>query len=333
MLWKSLGKRTGKISIIILSRQCRFLHLCPKCYMSLLRLGKDNWARTSPTKEGLIFLALSLFVGFAAINTGNNLLYLTFGMMLSFVIASGIVSMINLSRINVELHSTGDVFALTPAKHRFMLTNDKAFIPSYSLTVEMAEKKGYLTYLPPNKPKPLDVEAFYNKRGINTVPEAILSTRFPFGFFKKWIKIDLGKDEVLVYPKLEEGRDTTSSYNEKLGDIESNRTGTGDNIRTLRQYVDGDNPKYIHWKATAKTGTHIIKEMEDNETQGVRIEFQPNENKSELEHQISRLAKTIVELIRNGYEVEFIAPDRVITPAETGHSPRPVLTYLALYDG
>ena len=68
--------------------------------MSLLRLGKDNWARTSPTKEGLIFILLSFVVGFSAINTNNNLLYLIFGVMLSLVLVSGIISMINLSRIS-----------------------------------------------------------------------------------------------------------------------------------------------------------------------------------------------------------------------------------------
>jgi uncharacterized protein (DUF58 family) len=98
--------------------------------MSLLKLGKDNWARTRPTKEGLTFIALSLFVGFAAINTGNNLLYLTFGIMMSFVAASGFLSMINLSGIEVKILPQGDVFALTPATLKFSLINGKAVIPS-----------------------------------------------------------------------------------------------------------------------------------------------------------------------------------------------------------
>ena len=71
--------------------------------MSLLRLGKDNWARTSPTREGIIFIILSVIVGFSAINTNNNLLYLIFGVMISLVVVSGIISMINLSRIDINL--------------------------------------------------------------------------------------------------------------------------------------------------------------------------------------------------------------------------------------
>ena len=105
--------------------------------MGLLRLGNDNWARTRPTKEGLVFLALSLFVGFAALNTGNNLLYLAFGMMLSFVVASGVMSMINLARIEVALKPTGDIFAHKTGRLKFALKNNKYLIPSYSLSIEL----------------------------------------------------------------------------------------------------------------------------------------------------------------------------------------------------
>ena len=44
------------------------------------------------TREGRIIVLLSVGVGFAAINTGNNLLYLLLGWLLSFIIASGILS-------------------------------------------------------------------------------------------------------------------------------------------------------------------------------------------------------------------------------------------------
>ena len=44
------------------------------------------------TREGRIIVLLSVGVGFAAINTGNNLLYLLLGWALSFIIASGVLS-------------------------------------------------------------------------------------------------------------------------------------------------------------------------------------------------------------------------------------------------
>ncbi len=299
--------------------------------MSFLKLGKDNWARTSPTKEGLTFIALSLFVGFAAINTGNNLLYLTFGIMMSFVAASGILSMINLARIEVRIDPPGDVFALTPATLKFSLTNGKSLIPSYSLNVEFDEKKAYVPYLSSKHPVTASLTYNFKVRGWNRIPEARLSTRFPFGFFRKWIRLDLGEDEILVFPKIDAIDAGHESFKEGPGDGGSEKTGFGHDLRSLREFQEGDNPRLIHWKTTAKTGRLMVREMEGEEIRGAVVEFRPERDRTRLEHQISRLASLLVELFKLGFEVEFKAPDRTFHSSRTGRSPRPLLRYLALF--
>lgn len=299
--------------------------------MSFLRLGKDNWARTRPTREGLTFIALSLFVGFAAINTGNNLLYLTFGIMMSFVVASGVLSMINLSRIDVRLRSPGDVFALTPAALGFSLTNGKSIIPSYSLNIEIDGKKAFIPYLPPGVESRASLRHVFPGRGWNRVPEAKLTTRFPFGFFTKWIRIDLGEDEVLVFPKIGPANEDTGAFNERPGDAESDKAGFGHDLRSIKEFLPGDNPRLIHWKTTARTGRLMVREMEDEEIRGAVIRFLPERDKTRLEHQISRLASLHVELLKRGYDIEFVTPDGTFTSAWSGGSPRPVLRYLALF--
>ncbi len=298
--------------------------------MRFLKLGKDNWARTRPTKEGITFLILSLFVGFAALNTGNNLLYLTFGMMLSFIAASGIISMINLSKIEVKFDLPEDVFALTPAPLRFSVKNLKTLVPSYSLTIDIEGKKSFLSHLPPKVTKTATVEFLFKSRGWNNVPEGVLFTRFPFGFFKKWIRIDLGNEEVLVYPKVEKIIIENANLKQRLGEIESDKRGFGEDLRSLRTYNDGDNPKLIHWKTSAKIGKLMLRELQDNESKRVIINFNPARSKSELERQITHTASTLLELLQRNYEVEFIAPDRRFS-VETDRLPRSVLRYLALY--
>lgn len=44
------------------------------------------------TREGKYFVALTFGIGFAAINTGNNLLYLVLGMLLALIVGSGVLS-------------------------------------------------------------------------------------------------------------------------------------------------------------------------------------------------------------------------------------------------
>jgi len=297
-----------------------------------LRLGRDNWARTRPTKEGLAFLALTLFVGFAALNTGNNLLYLTFGMMLSFIATSGVISMINLAGIEVKPVPPTALYALTPTEMKFSLTNFKFLIPSYSLTVELGGHRGYLPYLPPKRTKYVRVRVMFPGRGWNTLPDAQLHTRFPFGFFKKWIRLGLEEEEMLVYPKIERVDADPENYRADEGEIGVEKLGHGADIKSLRDYTFEDNPKLIHWKISAKAGKLVMREFEDEESRRVRLEFNPEEESSQtLEHEIVRAASTFIELINDNYEVDFVTPSRTFTYRELGRSPKPVLTYLALF--
>jgi uncharacterized protein (DUF58 family) len=300
--------------------------------MKFLRLGKDNWARTRPTKEGIVFLGLSLFVGFAALNTGNNLLYLTFGMMLSFIAVSGITSLVNLSRIEVILEPPEDVFAWAPAYIRFSVKNLKMLIPSYSLTIDIGGEKAYLSYLPSKVEKTVSIQHVFKRRGWNKMPETVLFTRFPFGFFKKWIRIDLGDGEVLVYPRVERIGIEKERIRHSFGELESDRLGFGNDLRSIRGYNEGDNPKLIHWKTSAKLGRLMLRELQDDESRKATIEFNPTRDKSELEQQISYTASLLLELMNRDYEVEFVAPDRTFSSSELSRSPRPVLRYLALYN-
>jgi len=300
--------------------------------MKFLKLGKDNWARTRPTKEGIVFLGLSLFVGFAALNTGNNLLYLTFGMMLSFIAVSGITSLVNLSRIEVRLEPPEDVFAWASTSIRFSVKNLKVLIPSYSLTIDAGGKKVYLSYLPSKVERTVSIQYVFTRRGWNKMPETVLFTRFPFGFFKKWIRIDLGDDEVLVYPRVEKIGIEKERIRHSFGELESDRLGFGNDLRSIRGYNEGDNPKLIHWKTSAKLGRLMLRELQDDESRRAIIEFNPTRNKSELEQQISYTASLLLELMERNYEVEFVAPDRTFSSSELSRSPRPVLRYLALYN-
>ena len=55
-----------------------------------------------PTRAGWSFFAITLGVGFAALNTGNNLLYLVLSLMLAFLVLSGFLSESALRGLEIE---------------------------------------------------------------------------------------------------------------------------------------------------------------------------------------------------------------------------------------
>lgn len=309
----------------------------PRSYLSnifkVFNTRRTDRVSTRPTKEGITFLALSIFVGVAALNTGNNLLYLIFGMMLSFIAISGFMSMINLSRIDVQSVTPQNIFAMTPISFKFFVTNKKILLPSYSITVEVEREKGFIPYLPVKATKKANIRCFFKYRGWNEIPDIYISTSFPFGFFRKRVLTKTVKDDVLVYPKIEKTDIKESMLKQWSDERQSVKTGLGSDIRSIRTYRYGDNPKLIHWKSSAKIGELMIRELHDDESKSAVIEFNPTDDKTRLETQITKAASLLLELVKHEYEVEFRAPDITFSSSEIARSPRPVLRYLALYNG
>lgn len=299
--------------------------------VNALELGRDKWARTRPTKEGSVFLGLTFFVGFAALNTGNNLLYLIFGMMLSFIAASGVVSMLNVYRVDVKATLPRDVFALTPAPFAFHITNRKPLLSSYCLTLEVGGKRGYVPHLPSGKTSSVILRLTFPKRGWHEMPEGKLYTGFPFGFFTKSIRLYMDEEKMIVYPKVSEIEINPQELTASNQEISGVTSGFGSELRSLRDYLEGDNPKLIHWKVSAKVGRLILRELEEENSRMVLLEFKPDVSEERLEAYISLVASTFLALIKSNYDVEFIAPDVTFPSHENRRSPRAVLSYLALF--
>jgi uncharacterized protein (DUF58 family) len=98
------------------------------------------------TREGLAYLALTLLIGVAALNTGNNLLFIVVAAMLGAVLVSGIVSAIMISGLEIELHLPHHVFAGQSYAGAVLLRN-RRWLPAFSISVvppvEKAERAAW----------------------------------------------------------------------------------------------------------------------------------------------------------------------------------------------
>src|SRR5215471_10570052 len=92
--------------------------------------------RTTVTVEGLLFIVFLVVIGFAAWNTGNNLLYLVLSAMLAFLVAANLIARISLADMSVQLRFPDHIFAGEPASIMVTLVNHKRLMPSYSLMIE-----------------------------------------------------------------------------------------------------------------------------------------------------------------------------------------------------
>ena len=114
----------------------------PSHRATLARSWWVRWRARKPprrlkfTREGKFFVGITLGVGFAAINTGNNLLYLLLGMLLALIVVSGLMSELTLRGLTVVRRLP--LRAQVGRAHlvEIEVFNHKKQVPSYAIEVE-----------------------------------------------------------------------------------------------------------------------------------------------------------------------------------------------------
>jgi uncharacterized protein (DUF58 family) len=90
-----------------------------------------------PTRDGWWCLLVSVGLGVAAINTGNNLLYLLVSALLALIVVSGILSEQSMRGLDLTGVAPDEIYAGQPALLGATIANRKGWFTSYSLTVEL----------------------------------------------------------------------------------------------------------------------------------------------------------------------------------------------------
>lgn len=97
------------------------------------------------TRAGMIYILITVVIGIAAINTGNNLLYVVVAALLSAILVSGIASALVLRSLALDVHLPEHVFAGRPMLARLFLQNASSWLPSFSVRIVPAKRKAKST--------------------------------------------------------------------------------------------------------------------------------------------------------------------------------------------
>src|SRR6201986_1763649 len=128
------------------------------------------------TREGWMYIGGIIIVALAALQTGNNLLFLILASLIAIILMSGILSSITLSGVDLRLELPEHIFAGQTVRARVELENEKMTLPSFSLRVEAATKNKmlapalldapiYFPYLPKRERVQQNVPITFTRRG------------------------------------------------------------------------------------------------------------------------------------------------------------------------
>jgi len=93
------------------------------------------------TGMGIIYVLTVLLIGVAALNTGNNLLYVIVAAMLAAILVSGVASAIVLRGLELDIRLPEQVFAGRPTLGRIVIRNRRRWLPSFSISVVPLKQK------------------------------------------------------------------------------------------------------------------------------------------------------------------------------------------------
>ncbi|HEV2233229.1 MAG TPA: DUF58 domain-containing protein [Terriglobia bacterium] len=243
------------------------------------------------TREGAVYLMVIAVIIVAALNTGNNLLFIILASLLAGILASGILSKIVLSELELEFILPEHLFAAQPMISRLTLRNLKWFFPSFSVTVaarDPADKKSrkasgishrqildepvYLPYIPRRASVTQHVELTFPRRGRYTQEGFRVSTKFPFGFMKKTREV-AARQEILVLPSIEPTEQFANILPLVSGEVESHFKGHGHDLYAIRDYQESDTARHVDWKASARAQQLKVREFTREDDRRVVLIF------------------------------------------------------------
>lgn len=243
------------------------------------------------TSGGVVFVLMLVVVGFAAWNTGNNLLFLIFSLLASSVFVGGVAARASLRDLIVSARFPDHIFAGEAAPVIVTLRNAKRVLPSFSILVEARgpvsalgkpnrrrlrtrfEKRplAYFTYIPRRAAAEQRVEQSFPKRGHQLINGFELSTRFPFGFFRFRRRLRARDVDIVVYPKPKPVGDELHLLPAYAGRMASARRGIGQDLFSLRDYQPQDDLRHIDWKATARSRNLTVREFTAEDERRITI--------------------------------------------------------------
>lgn len=275
------------------------------------------------TKLGKWYIGILLLIGIAAINTGNNLLYLVVGMLLSLIIISGIMSESTLRGLKVKRSLPRRIFAGTPVTARLSIVNIKRMLPSFSFsltelpTPSINVSEAYVLKLEHNKGTTRHNTYTFMTRGEVELKGLMVSTSFPFSLFKKGKREIIGTHR-LIYPRI---RPIMERYNMRSFDPSSDdtkvlkRKGDGFELHSLKEYSPGDDSRRIDWKSSARVRKLMTREFEEEREERFMIEFDnsPGNDADELfEQKVSEAASLACHFTERGFYVGLKTRDNTI---------------------
>jgi uncharacterized protein (DUF58 family) len=263
-------------------------------------------------------------------------------LMLAFLVLSGVLSESALRGITVQRRLPGEIFADASHLVALEITNSQHRVPAFAVVVEdLAEAPGSSgAFVPLGRSFVLRIaprcteRRFYSirwpLRGVLRLRGFRVSTRYPFGLFSKSLEL-VKPAETLVYPGLEGIALPAPHRGDEEGRATVATPAPGSEISGLRDFRAGDPLRRIHWRASRRRGSLVVRESEGEHRteQEVRLRTFGVAAGDTFESAVRRAASEVVALLDAGASVALSTESHRFAAADGPVQRARLLSFLA----
>lgn len=273
---------------------------------------------------------MTLLLGFAAVNTGNNLLYLLVSALLGFMAVSGVLGRWNLARLSLRCVPPEEVYDGVSTLLGIKLVNRRRRLPVCLLEVTLEGESVLFPLVEPGTAQRKPLPAILHGRGFQSLPALQVRSRFPINFFIRRMTLAVA-EPVLVFPTpspcsegsiADPGGDHGVRYN--------GRRGIEGEVSRIGEYRGGEPLKLIHWKLSARHDQLKVKELSASSQVPVILDLATLPGAG-IEERLRCACWLIGRLLRAGRLVGLRAGAAEIAPAGSRAHKLRLLKILALY--
>ncbi|MEO0593801.1 MAG: DUF58 domain-containing protein [Myxococcota bacterium] len=294
------------------------------------------------TREGRVVIGLAFFVGFAAINTGNNLLFLGWGLVLSSIVISGVLSEATLRPLELQVDAPAEARAASPTAFGLCVDNQaRRSIFGVELTVLLEGPAGnetarapHLLRLGPGATQRMLARFQPMHRGAYRVTQGSATTRFPFGFFVKTRPLRLLPSTFWVAPARVDVSGFERALRSRRGESSAQLAGLGEDYFDLRPYRPGDDLRRVRWRRAARSRRWVVVETEAMAGREITLELHlpPSGNDEACEFGIATTGSIAEFLLARGLRVGLRIPGLALAPRGGERQRLEILLALARLD-
>lgn len=305
--------------------------------MTALRARWRAWGagynRVRPTAAGGWFVATMLGVTMAALNTGNNFLYLVLSAQLGLLVVNNLLAEWNLRGLQVGRALPAELFAGVPAAGGLVLRNRRKLGRAFAVEVEERDggrARALFDSVGPLAEAEVPATWTFEGRGVQQFAVVRIGSAYPFGLLRRWRDLDV-PGEVLVYPGVE--RDPPAMAPDGQGVGGATRGGVDDTgeMQGIRAYQPGDPIRRIHWGISARVGEPVVVIRAGE--RGAEVLVVVETGTAGREAAIRRATGRVVWHAQRGDAVGLLADGEKIDVSSGAAHRRRLLTRLALLPG